>query len=107
MSKGAGEGDGMYPGYGNYNANAPQYAAYSPQNTLPSPPMSSAPTPPTQTMAKKPMMSNMSSPPQQQHQNMIQTNMGPVPTHMNMQHMQQQHSNNYMQQVRVRNLRYI
>lgn len=89
----------MYPGYGNYNANAPQYGGYSPQNTLPSPPMSSAPTPPTQTMTKKPMMSNMSSPPQQQHQNMIQPNMGPVPTHMNMQHMSQQHSNNYMQQV--------
>lgn len=101
VSKGAGEGEGMYGGYGNYNAGAPQYGGYSPQNTLPSPPMSSAPTPPTQQqpMAKKPMMTNMSSPQQQQHQNMIQSSMGPVPTHINMQHMQQQHSNNYMQQV--------
>lgn len=100
VSKGAGEGEGMYGGYGNYNPGGPQYGGYSPQGTLPSPPMSSAATPPSQQppMVKKPpMMSNMTNP---QHQSMIQSPMGPVPNHMSMPpHMQQQHSNNYMQQV--------
>lgn len=97
VSKGAGEGEGMYGGYGNYNAGAPaqQYGGYSPQNTLPSPPMTSASTPSTQSMSKKPQMSMNMSGAQQQHPNM----MGPVPSHMNMQHISQQHSNNYMQQV--------
>lgn len=103
VSKGAGENEGMYGGYGNYNPGAPQYGGYSPQGTLPSPPMSSASTPPAQqsSLGKKPPMNmNMGSPAQQQqHQNMIQSPMGPVPNHMNMQHMSQQHGNGYMQQV--------
>ncbi|KAJ8976256.1 hypothetical protein NQ317_000818, partial [Molorchus minor] len=91
----------MYSNYENYQQNAPQYASYQPQGTIPSPPMSSAPTPPTQSpIGKKPsMIGNMNpSSQQQQHQNMM-PNMGPVPSHMNMQHMQQQQQHNsYMQQ---------
>ncbi|KAK9696811.1 HMG (high mobility group) box [Popillia japonica] len=82
VSKGAGENEGMYSGYGNYNnTGAPQYGGYSPQNTLPSPPMTSAPTPPSS-----------------QSMNMIQSPMGPVPNHMNMTHMPP-HTTSYMQQV--------
>ncbi|XP_068898698.1 TOX high mobility group box family member 4 isoform X1 [Tenebrio molitor] len=100
VSKGAGEGEGMYGNYGNYSGGGPQYGGYTPQGTIPSPPMSSsAATPPTQQppIGKKPaMMSNMSQAQQQQHQNMMQSPMGPV----HMQHMQQQQQhNNYMQQV--------
>jgi hypothetical protein len=102
VSKGAGEGEGMYGNYGNYSGGGPQYGGYTPQGTIPSPPMSSsAATPPTQQppIGKKPaMMSNMSQAQQQQHQNMMQSPMGPV----HMQHMQQQQQhNNYMQQVRI------
>lgn len=103
VSKGAGEGEGMYGNYSNYQQGAPQYSSYQPQGTIPSPPMTSAPTPPTQSPIgkKPPMMGNMNPSPQQQHQNMMQSNMGPVPNHMNMQHMQQQQQHsNYMQQVR-------
>lgn len=66
--------------------------------------MASAPPPPSQSPISKkpsPMMGSMNSPPQ--HQNIMQSNLGPVPNHMNMQqHMQQQQQqhNNYMQQVR-------
>ncbi|XP_031347238.1 TOX high mobility group box family member 4-A-like isoform X3 [Photinus pyralis] len=103
VSKGAGEGDGMYGNYGNYGAGPPpQYNAYSPQNTLPSPPMTTAPAPTSQQqplMAKKPMMSPMNG---QQHQAMLQSPMGPVPNHMNMpQHMPQGHNTTYMQQQQV------
>lgn len=72
--------------------------------TIPSPPMSSAQTPSSQSpIGKKPqqMMGSM-NPSSQQHQNMMQPNMGPVPNHMNMQHMQQQQQHsNYMQQVSI------
>lgn len=100
VSKGAGENEGMYGGYSNYNnAGAPQYGGYSPQNTLPSPPMTSAPTPPSQSMVnKKPMMSNINQPQQSPHQNMIQSPMGPVPNHMNITHIPP-HTTSYMQQV--------
>ncbi|XP_018567121.1 TOX high mobility group box family member 4 isoform X3 [Anoplophora glabripennis] len=101
VSKGAGEGEGMYGNYSNYQQGAPQYSSYQPQGTIPSPPMTSAPTPPTQSpIGKKPsMMGNMNPSPQQQHQSMMQSNMGPVPNHMNMQHMQQQQQHSsYMQQ---------
>ncbi|KAG5888966.1 hypothetical protein JTB14_002551 [Gonioctena quinquepunctata] len=103
VSKGAGEGEGMYGNYASYQAGAPQYSSYQPQTNIPSPPMSSAPTPPAQSpIGKKPPMGmgNMNSPPQQQHQNIMQPNMGQVPNHMSMQHMQQQQQHNsYMQQV--------
>lgn len=92
VSKGAGETEGIYGNYGSYNTGAPQYGGYTPQGTIPSPPMSSsASTPPTQqsTIGKKPpMMSAQQQQQQQQHQNM-----------MHMQHMQQQQHNTYMQQV--------
>lgn len=116
VSKGAGENEGMYGNYGNYGQQ--QYSGYSPQNTLPSPPMAAAPAPNMQqpqqqmgNMNKKPapIMNNMNGQPQ--HQNMLGNQMapgGPVPNHMNMQpqpnHMnmpqqQQVNSNNYVQQV--------
>lgn len=97
VSKGAGDNDGMYPGYNSYNPPGPQYGGYSPQGTLPSPPMSSATTPPSQQPKKPPQMGmGMGGAPQS---NMMQNSMGHVPNHMNMQHMSQQHSNGYMQQV--------
>lgn len=96
VSKGAGENEGMYSGYNSYNPPGPQYGGYSPQNTLPSPPMSSGSTPPSQQPKKPPMGMGMGGAPQP---NMMQTSMGPVPNHMNMQHMSQQHNNGYMQQV--------
>lgn len=90
----------MYGNYNNYQAGNPQYPAYQPQGNIPSPPMASAPPPPSQSPIgkKSPMMGTITSPP---HQNLMQSNLGPVPNHMNMQqHMQQQQHNNYMQQVR-------
>ncbi|VEN46676.1 unnamed protein product [Callosobruchus maculatus] len=100
VSKGAGEGEGMYGNYSQYQAGAPQYASYQPQGTIPSPPMSSAQSPPSQSpIGKKPPMMGM--PPTSQ-QSMMQSNMGQVPGHMSMQqHLQQQQQqhNNYMQQV--------
>nr|CAH7752269.1 unnamed protein product [Callosobruchus chinensis] len=100
VSKGAGEGEGMYGNYSQYQAGAPQYASYQPQGTIPSPPMSSAQSPPSQSpIGKKPPMMGM--PPTSQ-QSMMQSNMGQVPGHMSMQqHLQQQQQqhNTYMQQV--------
>lgn len=99
VSKGAGDGEGMYGNYGNYTAGGPpQYGGYTPQGTIPSPPMSGGPaTSPVQQPpigGKKPNM--MGALNQQQHPNMMQSPMN----HINMQHMQQQQQhNNYMQQV--------
>lgn len=102
VSKGGAEGEGLYGNYNNYQGGNPQYPAYPPQGNIPSPPMASAPPPPSQSpIGKKtsPMMGSINSPPQQ-HQNIMQSNLGPVPNHMNMQqHMQQQQHNNYMQPV--------
>ncbi|XP_050503279.1 TOX high mobility group box family member 4-A-like isoform X1 [Diabrotica virgifera virgifera] len=105
VSKGAGENEGMYSNYPNYQGGAPQqYSSYQPQGTIPSPPMSAPPsaTPPAQSPIgkKPPMMGGMPQSPQQGHQGMMQPGMGPVPNHMNMQqHMQQsQQHNSYMQQ---------
>ncbi|XP_072381439.1 TOX high mobility group box family member 4-A-like isoform X3 [Diabrotica undecimpunctata] len=105
VSKGAGENEGMYSNYPNYQGGAPQqYSSYQPQGTIPSPPMSAPPsaTPPAQSPIgkKPPMMGGMPQSPQQGHQGMMQQGMGPVPNHMNMQqHMQQsQQHNSYMQQ---------
>lgn len=94
VSKGAGDNEGMYGGYNSYNPPGPQYGGYSPQGTLPSPPMSS--TPPSQQPKKPPMGMGMGGASQP---NMMQSSMGPVPNHMSMQHMSQQHNNGYMQQV--------
>lgn len=91
VSKGAGDNEGMYGNYTSYGTGPPQqYGAFSPQNALPSPPMSAAPTPPSQQqqqamMGKKPMM-----PPQQ----MMQPPMG-MPPHMQ----PPPHGGGYMQQV--------
>lgn len=89
VSKGAGDEGSMYGNY-NYNAAPSQYGNYTPQGTIPSPPMPTAPaSSASQTsIGKKPMMAPSLQ--QQQQQNMI--------NHMNMQHMQQQH-NPYIQQV--------
>ncbi|XP_049824233.1 TOX high mobility group box family member 4-A isoform X2 [Aethina tumida] len=101
VSKGAGENEPIYGNYGNYNAGGPQYGGYTPQGTIPSPPMTSAQTPPTQSpIGKKPPMMSMPSPQQPQHPNMMQSPMGPVPNHMGMPpHMQPQQQHSYMQQV--------
>ncbi|XP_045473233.1 TOX high mobility group box family member 4-A-like isoform X3 [Harmonia axyridis] len=104
VSKGAGEGDGMYGNYSNYTPNNPQYGGYNPQGrAVPSPPMSQAQTPPSNQqggpMGKKPQgMMGPGGPmnPGQQgpHPGMMQSPMG----HMGMGHMQQPPHNSYMQQ---------
>lgn len=68
VSKGGGESDNIYGGYGGYGGG---YSGYSPPAGLPSPPMS-APSPQQITsMNKKPMMMAESRASQQTHQGMM------------------------------------
>lgn len=105
VSKGAGEGDGMYGNYGNYTPNNPQYGGYNPPGrTVPSPPMTQGNNSASNQGGpmKKPSVmmgpGSVMNPGQQgPHQGMMQSPMG----HMGMGHMQQPPHSSYMQQVGV------